>query len=219
MHRRQLLIGSACLASAGLAFALTPRRRLSRLGGASLDQITPRRVGDWSSRDVSGLAPPSTADSLVAKLYDQVVERVYAHEPTGDEITMLLAHGASQTNELQLHRPEVCYPAFGYRISDDRTLALRVAVGVELPARRLVAESQGRQENIIYTQQPPPGVYTVRVDAASLCGQADAQWRVTATTADGTLQPQFAQWEATDSDTRGSHGLGAGRLAFTFTIQ
>ncbi len=76
-----------------------------------------------------------------------------------------------------------------------------------------------RQENIVFTQQPPPGDYTVRVDAASLCGQVDAQWRVTATTADGTLQPQFAQWEATDSDTRGSHGVGAGRLAFTFTIQ
>ena len=74
-----------------------------------------------------------------------------------------------------------------------------------------------RQENIIYTQQPPPGDYTVRVDASSLCGQVDAQWRVTATTADGTVQ-RSAQWEATDADTRGSHGAGAGRLAFTFTI-
>jgi hypothetical protein len=40
---------------------------------------------------------------------------------------------------------------------------------------------------------------------------------VTATTADGSVQ-QSARWEATDSDTRGSHGAGAGRLAFTFTI-
>ena len=72
-----------------------------------------------------------------------------------------------------------------------------------------------RQENIVYTQPPPPGDYTVRVDASSLCGQVDAQWRVTARTADGTLQG-FAQWEATDADTRGSHGAGAGRLAFTF---
>jgi hypothetical protein len=74
-----------------------------------------------------------------------------------------------------------------------------------------------RQENIVYTQPPPSGVYTVRVDASSLCGQADAQWQVTATTADGTLQG-WAEWEATDADTRGSHSAGAGRLAFTFTI-
>jgi hypothetical protein len=74
-----------------------------------------------------------------------------------------------------------------------------------------------RQENIIFTQQPPSGLYTVRVDAASLCGQVDAQWQVTATTGDGALQG-FGLWEATDADTRGSHGAGAGRLAFTFTI-
>jgi hypothetical protein len=74
-----------------------------------------------------------------------------------------------------------------------------------------------RQENIIFTQPPPSGLYTVRVDAASLCGQADAQWQVTATTGDGTLQG-YGLWEATDADTRGSHGAGAGRLAFTFTI-
>ncbi len=76
-----------------------------------------------------------------------------------------------------------------------------------------------RQENIVYTQQPPPGVYTVRVDASSLCGQVDAQWQVTATDAYGNQLPgAFAQWEATDADTRGSHGAGAGRLAFKFTI-
>jgi EpsI family protein len=150
MHRRELLAGSACLASAGAAFALAPRRRLTRLGGATFDQITPRQVGDWLSRDVSGLTAPSTADSLVAKLYDEVVERVYSRGSTGAEIMMLLAHGASQTNELQLHRPEVCYPAFGYRVSDDHTLALRVAAGVALPARRLVAETEGRRECVVY---------------------------------------------------------------------
>lgn len=73
-----------------------------------------------------------------------------------------------------------------------------------------------RQENVIFTEAPPSGDYTVRVDAASLCGQADAQWKVTATTADGEIA--LAQWVATDSDTRGSHAAGAGRLAFTFSI-
>ncbi len=74
-----------------------------------------------------------------------------------------------------------------------------------------------RQENVIFTQTPPPGAYTVRVDANSLCGQPDAQWQVTATTGDGT-QVGFAQWEATDADTRGAHVAGSGRLAFDFTL-
>jgi hypothetical protein len=62
----------------------------------------------------------------------------------------------------------------------------------------------------------------VLVDAASLCGQFDAQWVVTANLYDAYGNATligFAQWEATDADTRGPHTAGSGRLAFTFTIQ
>ena len=74
-----------------------------------------------------------------------------------------------------------------------------------------------RQEDVVFTQGPPPGDYTVRVDAFSLCGQPDAQWQATATLADGTVAGT-ARWEAVDADTRGPHAAGAGRTAFTFTI-
>ncbi|HXJ20178.1 MAG TPA: hypothetical protein VMT03_08085 [Polyangia bacterium] len=74
-----------------------------------------------------------------------------------------------------------------------------------------------RQENVVFTMPPPSGMYSVLVDAFSLCGQVDAQWQVTATDAYGDALDS-AQWEATDADTRGNHGAGAGRLAFTFSI-
>jgi len=101
---------------------------------------------------------------------------------------------------------------------DDLAAAVAAAGSLDFDSNGGCAIDGRRQENIIYTEAPPPGVYTVRVDAASLCGQADAQWQVTARTADGTLLG-YGIWEATDADTRGSHGAGAGRLAFTFTIQ
>ncbi len=101
---------------------------------------------------------------------------------------------------------------------DDLTAAVAAAGSLDFDSNAGCLIDGLRKENIIYTQPPPSGEYTVRVDAASLCGQVDAQWQVTATTADGTLQG-YAEWEATDADTRGSHGAGAGRLAFTFTIQ
>lgn len=78
-----------------------------------------------------------------------------------------------------------------------------------------------RQENVIFQVAPPPGDYTVRVDAPSMCGQVDAEWTVSATLTDAYMNKtviKSAQWEATDADTRGSHTAGAGRLAFTFTI-
>ncbi|HZL19269.1 MAG TPA: hypothetical protein VFG23_16155 [Polyangia bacterium] len=100
---------------------------------------------------------------------------------------------------------------------DDLTAAVAAAGTLDFDSNAGCVIDGRRQENIVYTQPPPSGEYTVRVDAASLCGQADAQWQVTATTADGTQQG-FAQWEAVDADTRGAHGLGAGRLAFQFSI-
>jgi hypothetical protein len=74
-----------------------------------------------------------------------------------------------------------------------------------------------RREHIIFGNPPPAGDYVVRVDAFSLCGQASAQWKVTVTTPDGDVVNP-ATWQATDADTRGDHGIGAGRLAVNFTL-
>lgn len=148
--RRDFLIGGACAAGAGAAYVLKPKRRVSLLGRASLADVTPNGFGDWTSRDVSDLVAPATEGSLMAKLYAQTVERVYQQTSTGAQVMLLLAYGDSQTNELQLHRPEVCYPAFGFEISGNESAQLPLAGAVTLPARRLVATAPGRQENIIY---------------------------------------------------------------------
>jgi EpsI family protein len=148
--RRDLLIGAACAAAGAAAYGLQPRRRLSLQGSAKLEQIVPRRFGAWTSRDVSDLIAPPTPDSLMAKLYGETVGRVYQQAATGAEVMMLLAHGDTQSDELQLHRPEVCYPAFGFAISKSMPIALPLAGGVTVPARRLCAIAPGRQENIVY---------------------------------------------------------------------
>jgi hypothetical protein len=71
-----------------------------------------------------------------------------------------------------------------------------------------------RREDAIWPDAPPPGEYTVRVDAPSLCGQVEANWKVVAVL-DGKQVAQ-ASGIALDPDTRGTHGLGSGVLAFTF---
>ena len=148
--RRDLLIGAACLVGAGVAYELKPRRKVSLQGAAKLEQFVPRTFGEWTSRDVSDLVAPTTPDSLMAKLYEETVGRVYTHGSSHAEIMMLLAHGDTQSNDLQLHRPEVCYPAFGYAITNSQPIQLPLPGNVNLPARRLVASAPERQENIIY---------------------------------------------------------------------
>jgi hypothetical protein len=73
-----------------------------------------------------------------------------------------------------------------------------------------------RREDAIWSDMPAAGQYTVRVDAPSLCGQSIANWTVRA-----VLEGQdvaAASGVALDADTWGAHGLGAGVLAFQFSV-
>ena len=149
--RRDFIIGAACTLSAGAALALKPRRKVSLLPpGKKLSDILPRTFNDWTSRDVSDLYAPQTPDSLLAQLYGETVGRIYAQQGSGTEIMMLMAHGDSQSNELQLHRPEVCYPAFGFSIVNSEAVQLPIGKTVALPGRRLVAESAAQKQTVIY---------------------------------------------------------------------
>jgi len=149
--RRDFLIGAACCLGSGAAYAFKPHRQTTLMGdGKKLNDILPRTLGNWTSRDVSDLVAPETPDSLAARLYGETVGRIYRQESTGDQVIMLMAHGDVENNELQLHRPEVCYPAFGFAITESRPLTLQLPSAVTVPCRSLVAKSSDRQETILY---------------------------------------------------------------------
>jgi EpsI family protein len=148
--RRDLLIGGACLAGAGAAYALIPRHRVSLLGATTVASIVPYKLPDWTSRDVSDLVAPKEEDSLAARIYGETVGRVYQQASTGAEVMMLLAHGDTQSDDLQLHRPEVCYPAFGFAIHENQEVAIPLNQGVAIPGRNLVAVAPDRRETILY---------------------------------------------------------------------
>jgi EpsI family protein len=149
--RRAVLIGTACVLSSGAALALKPRRKVSLLPvGTKLNDILPRKFGGWDSRDVSDLYVPETPDSLEARLYGETVARLFTDRQSGMEIMMLMAHGDSQSNELQLHRPEVCFPAFGFSLTSSAPVELQIRKDITLPARRLLAESNVQRQAVLY---------------------------------------------------------------------
>jgi EpsI family protein len=148
--RRDILIGAACAAAAGTSFALEPRRRVTLLGRQKMADIVPRAFGAWASQDVSDLVKPLEPGSLAARLYGEEVARRYVNSASQAAVDVMLAHGDSQTDELQLHRPEVCYPAVGYAIVSSAARPVPLPGGVAVPARRLVANSPDRREHIVY---------------------------------------------------------------------
>lgn len=90
-------------------------------------------------------------------------------------------------------------------------------------AARLDADSNsdcvidGRdQENVVYTEPPPSGHYVVRVDAFSLCRQAETAWHVVVLQAGQAIAA--ATGSAYDDDTRPPHGSGAGVTALELDL-
>jgi EpsI family protein len=150
VDRRDLLVGGGSLAAAGLSLALKPRRHVSLLGGVPLSEIVPTTIGAWQSKNVSDLLDAKEDGSLMNKLYGQTVERIYKNTQTQSEIMMLFAYGDTQSNDLQLHRPEVCYPAFGFEIGSAQLISIPLSVGFSLPAKMLMAHSPTRDETIVY---------------------------------------------------------------------
>jgi EpsI family protein len=149
INRRDLLIGGGCLAAAAGAEAMRPRDRMSLLGSAKLEDAIPRRFGGWQEREAEGLITPTSENSLAAKLYTQSVGRFYAG-PDDAIVMMLIAYGDTQSDSLQLHRPEVCYPAFGFNLVRNQATALRIADRTAIPARNLTAVAPQRTEQITY---------------------------------------------------------------------
>jgi hypothetical protein len=74
-----------------------------------------------------------------------------------------------------------------------------------------------RQEDVLWKVPPPPGVYTARVDAFSLCGASAARWAISATWNGAEIAA--ATGFAGDADTRTPHQAGSGVFAIAFQIQ
>jgi hypothetical protein len=124
LTRRQLLIGAALLGTVGFSELYTPRRSALRLDDTSFDAMFPARVAKWQYLTASGVILPPQ-DQLSRTLYEQLLTRVYS---TGDTppVMLVLAYSSTQEGRLQVHRPEVCYPAAGFRIASNEERPPRV---------------------------------------------------------------------------------------------
>jgi EpsI family protein len=150
IDRRDFLISGVCVGGAVAGVGLVPRRRVSLMPNLRLEDVTPVAFGPWTSRDVTDLVAPTIEGSLASRLYNQTSERIFQNSVDGTEVMVLMAHGDTQSAALQLHRPEVCYPAFGFEIVGKRRFELPLATEAQLPATGLIATAPDRRENIVY---------------------------------------------------------------------
>lgn len=145
--RRKFLLGILFCSAAGVAAWRQPSVKLDYLGAEKLEELVPKTIGRWSFVAASGLVIPPE-DQMEQVIYSQLLTRVYS-DGVNPPIMLLLAQSAGQTGFLQIHRPDFCYTASGYSISDVTPHA--ISVGPKLvPTSSMDANAGGPTEHVIY---------------------------------------------------------------------
>jgi EpsI family protein len=146
LSRRHFVMGTALLATSGLAYARQPSVHNPVVKPDVFENWVPARVGQWSVRASSGVVLPPP-DALSDRLYDNLVTRVYTAPDSA--VMLLLAYNNTQDGVLQVHRPEICYPVGGYVLTETQRISVP-ALGREVPANVFTATGPDRVEQVVY---------------------------------------------------------------------
>jgi len=164
LTRRAVIAAALMAAAAAGGQAMVPTKRMALLRGPfKLADLVPDRFGTWQADNVSvgGIVNPET-EELLHKLYSQMLDRVYVDD-AGHRVMLSIAYGADQADDdVQLHYPEVCYPAQGFKVNSSTLGQIDLPEG-GIAVRRLETQfSDSRFEGVTY--------WTVVGDRQSLSG-------------------------------------------------
>lgn len=154
MHKsiRMALVGALMLACFAIATArvllVPPVLQASRI---DLALMLPAQFAGWQWLPVNETRVVNPQqDELSAKIYTQTLTRLYRNQVDGQQIMLVIAYGADQRDDLQVHYPEVCYPGQGFEVLSNRKLQLATAFGA-LPVRRMeTRQGTSRNEPVTY---------------------------------------------------------------------
>ncbi|WP_374692410.1 exosortase-associated protein EpsI, B-type [Accumulibacter sp.] len=148
---RNLILLVLMLAASGMAVALKPTKKIADQGPTvELETLIPKSFGEWRE-DITSVA--QTVDpqqkEMLDKIYNQTLSRTYV-SMQGYRIMLSVAYGGDQSDAMQLHKPEVCYPAQGFILHGKQADSLQLQGGGMLPITRVSTSLGNRNEPITY---------------------------------------------------------------------
>jgi EpsI family protein len=162
-----VLIGASCAAA-----ALTPRADVAP--SRPLAERIPARFGDWTAEpqsvDPVVLVPGAALEPAAAESssYDDVLMRTY-RRGDGARVMAAFAYGRRQTQELKIHRPELCYHAQGFEVSPLGVRAVRLDRDLSVDSLALLTRNRSRIEVV---------TYWIRVGERIARGPWDIRWTI-----------------------------------------
>ncbi|WP_374357615.1 exosortase-associated protein EpsI, B-type [Pseudoduganella danionis] len=148
---RSLIAGVLMFSTAGATVYLTPTQRLvAKEDALVLEDLVPKQFGDWKmDPNAIAVVPSEDTRELVAKIYDQTLNRTYVNSQ-GERIMLSIAYGGSQTRQLRAHRQEVCYTAQGFQISSLQQTTFEINHAAIRGTRMVAAQGNVRIEPVTY---------------------------------------------------------------------
>lgn len=150
---RTLLLVVTCAAASALAVLATPQLK-EDVNRVDLEARVPRTIGEWQELPTPFVLVPLEVNSetSINQPYDQTVMRTYK-DAQGHQVSLALAWGKHQRQEVKIHRPELCYPAQGYSVEKLTSIQfpLNAGNGEAITGKRMVTRDRaGRIEAVSY---------------------------------------------------------------------
>jgi EpsI family protein len=120
-----------------------------------LEQAVPTAFGEWRLLPNPLVQASVATDGLTStdQPYDEIVSRSYVNA-RGDVVMLALAYGKNQRQEIKVHRPELCYPAQGFKvlsIHPQTFQGIHSAVNdSDVTGQRMVVDAKGSKEIVSY---------------------------------------------------------------------
>jgi EpsI family protein len=148
-RRRALLLATAMGSVAVLAAAARYRANQGQQAVPPHLQVNiPLLFGTWRFVPAAPQVVNPQTQQMLDDLYGEVVTRTYVDE-RGYHVMLSAAYGSDQRGGLEAHRPEVCYPAQGFVLQDQRDDQLVTPHGL-IAVRRLRTLQGTRNEPVTY---------------------------------------------------------------------
>lgn len=150
LTRRSLVLGGLMAATSVGAVLAKPKPQVtSESQMPDLEALLPEVFGRWTiDRTIVPLAVSPEVAQMLTTIYDRTVARTYVNERR-ERIMLSVAYGANQSRALQLHKPEVCYSAQGFRITAIEKGQWQLP-GAVIPTMHLVGVLGPRVEPVTY---------------------------------------------------------------------
>lgn len=146
--RRNLVLLGAFGATSLLAAQLRPGARVKKTDDFKLDALIPKQLPSWTATQPKAQAINPQTQALLDSLYSQIVERTYV-DSNGYVVMLALAYGNDQRGTLEAHKPEVCYPAQGFKLLHQRDVEVETRFG-KIPAKHIETANGPRHEPVTY---------------------------------------------------------------------